>query len=228
MPAMSVSSSTVAFRGVEGVVERLFQRGEIGQHGMIAVGRGRFQELRQALREPAQVRMLGRTRLDVGVSHLVEHLVAEIEMQQFVVVAHGLDQPRAIGVAIDTVQRLALLPWAVEDFGQHRIVVGQNAALKIGLLPREVAHPACLPSGGKTFSAISRVLADLDKKFVERRDVVVALDHGRDPAEALQRRDIEIPDILAHRMVVGVDDVGAHVAVAGHVKLHDPIAPEFR
>ena len=77
-------------------------------------------------------------------------------MQQLVIVAHGLDQPRAIGIAIDAVQRLALLPGAVEDFGQHRVVAGQDAALEIGLLPREVAHPAGLP-GGKTFSAISRV-----------------------------------------------------------------------
>ena len=98
----------------------------------------------------------------------------------------------------------------------------EDAALKFGLLSREVAHPACLPAG-KTFSAISRVLVDFDQQFVERRNVVVALDHGRDPAEALQRRGIEIPDVLAHRMVVGVDDVGAHVAVAGHVKLHDAI-----
>ena len=134
-----------AFGGVEGVVERLFQRGEIGQHRMIAVGRVRSEEIRQALREPAQVRMLGRMRLDVSVPHLVEHLVAEIEVQQFVIVAHSLDQPRAVGVAIDAEQRLALLPGAVENFGQHGVVVAQNAALKFGLLSREVAHPACLP-----------------------------------------------------------------------------------
>ena len=30
-------------------------------------------------------------------------------------------------------------------------------------------------------------------------------------------------DVLAHRLVVGIDDVDAHVAVAGHVKLHDAI-----
>ena len=61
--------------------------------------------------------MLGRMRLDIGVPHLVEHLVAEIGMQQFVIVAHRLDQPRAIGIAVDAVQRFALLPGAVENFG---------------------------------------------------------------------------------------------------------------
>ena len=105
--------------------------------------------------------MLRRPRLDIGVAHLVERLVAEIGMQQLVVVAHGLDQPRAIGVAIDAVQRLALLARAVEDFAEHRIVAGQDAALEISLLPREVAHPACLPKSlpnwARTFPAISRV-----------------------------------------------------------------------
>ena len=78
-------------------------------------------------------------------------------MQQLMIVAHRLDQPRAIGITIDAEQRLALLAGAVEDFGQHRIVAGQDAALKFSLLPREVAHSACLPKGGKTLSAISRV-----------------------------------------------------------------------
>ena len=60
--------------------------------------------------------MPGRARLDVSVAHLVERLVAEIKMQQLMVVAHGLDQPRTIGIAIDAEQRLALLARAVEDF----------------------------------------------------------------------------------------------------------------
>ena len=79
-------------------------------------------------------------------------------MQQFVVVAHGLDQPRTIGIAIDAEQHLALLLRAVEDFSQHRIVAIEDAALKLGLLSGEVAHPARLP-GGRIFPAISRVLA---------------------------------------------------------------------
>ena len=101
--------------------------------------------------------MLGWMRLDVSVPHLVEHLVTEIEVQQFVIVTNSLDQPRAVGVAIDPEQRFALLPGAVENFGQHGVVVAQNAALKFGLLSREIAHPACLPVG-KTLWAISRVL----------------------------------------------------------------------
>src|SRR5437879_861651 len=125
---------------------------------MLGVGCGRFQERRQTLREPAQVRMPGRARLDVSVAHLVEHLVAEIKMQQLMVVAHCLDQPRTIGIAIDPEQHLALLARAVEDFSQHRFVAIKDAALKLGLLSHEVAHPACLPAG-RIFPAISRVLA---------------------------------------------------------------------
>jgi hypothetical protein len=42
-------------------------------------------------------------------------------------------------------------------------------------------------------------------------------------AKTLQSRDVEIPDFFAHRLVVGIDDVGVHMAVASHVKLHHPI-----
>src|SRR5690242_4865521 len=98
--------------------------------------------------------MRRRACLDVGLAHLVEHFVTDIEMQQLMVVAHRLDQPRAVGIAIDAEQHVALLARAVEDFSQHRFVAIENAALKLGLLSCEVAHAV-----GKTFSAISRVVA---------------------------------------------------------------------
>src|SRR5690349_21827058 len=98
--------------------------------------------------------MRRRACLDVGLAHLVEHFVADIEMQQLMVVAHRLDQPRTIGIAIDAEQHVALLARAVEDFSKHRFVAIEDAALKLGLLSREVAHFA-----GRTSSAISRVLA---------------------------------------------------------------------
>src|ERR1700736_3674726 len=94
---------------------------------------------------------------NISMPHRVEHFVAEIEVQHFVFVAHGLDQPRAVGMPVDTIQNLAFFPGAVENFGQHGVVAGQNAALKGALLPGEVAHPACRIRGGTTFSAISRV-----------------------------------------------------------------------
>ena len=50
-------------------------------------------------------------------------------MKKFVVVAQGLDQPRAIGVAVDAEERLALLPGAVGDVGQNTVVAGKNGAL---------------------------------------------------------------------------------------------------
>ena len=50
-----------------------------------------------------------------------------------------------------------------------------------------------------------------------------ALDHGGDASKAPDRRSIEIPDLIADRMIMGIDDVGAHVAVACHMELHHPI-----
>src|ERR1700722_16886168 len=73
------------------------------------------------------------------------------------VVADGFDQPRAIGVFVDAEQHFALFPGAVENFGQNGFVAGQDGALKIALLPGEVAHPAGRISGGNTCAAISRV-----------------------------------------------------------------------
>src|ERR1700722_5438112 len=71
-------------------------------------------------------------------------------MQQFMVVAHRLDQPRTVGVFVDAKQHVAFFPRAVEDFSQNRVVTGEDAALKIALLPREITHPACRPGCGKT------------------------------------------------------------------------------
>src|SRR5271163_1624276 len=65
---------------------------------------------------------------------------------------------------------------------------------------------------------------DLDQEFVERRNIVVALDHGRDPTEALQGRDVEIPYVFADGMIMGVDDVSAHMAVSGHVELDNTVS----
>src|SRR5436190_23616771 len=94
--------------------------------------------------------------LDIGVPHLVEHLVAEIGVQQFVIVAQRVHQPRAIGVAIDAEQRLALLLRAVENFPEHLVIAGEDAALKIVLLPREIARHA---GASSTAEAISRARA---------------------------------------------------------------------
>src|SRR5260370_4496923 len=77
-------------------------------------------------------------------------------MQHLVLVAHGLDQPRTIGVPVDAKQDLALFPGAVENLGQYSVVAGEDAALKVVLLAGEVAHPACRIDGS-TFAAISRV-----------------------------------------------------------------------
>src|SRR6185295_5800515 len=90
----------------------------------------------------------------IGISHRVEHLVAEIGVKTFVIIAQGIDQPRAVSVPVNAVQYLALLLRAVEDLGEDGVVAAQDAALKIILLPREVAHPVCR---GSILTAISRI-----------------------------------------------------------------------
>ena len=67
-------------------------------------------------------------------------------------------------------------------------------------------------------------MVELIDKLGERRDVVVALDHGRHRTEMGDRLAIEIPHLVAHGMVVGVDDVALFVAVTGDMELDDPIA----
>ena len=58
-------------------------------------------------------------------------------MQQLVIIAQGIDQPRAVGVFIDTEQDFAFFRRTVENFSQNLVVAGQNAALKVALLARE-------------------------------------------------------------------------------------------
>src|SRR5260370_8360974 len=100
------------------------------------------------------LRWIGR---DISVPHRVEHFVAEIAVQQLVIVAHGLYQPRTIGVPVNPKQDLAFFLRAVEDFSQNGLVISQDAALKIVLLPREITHLVCRIGGGNTRAAISRV-----------------------------------------------------------------------
>ena len=67
-------------------------------------------------------------------------------------------------------------------------------------------------------------MVELVDELGERRNVVVALDHGRHRTEMGDRLAIEIPHLIAHRMVVGVDDVGFLVAMTGDMELHDAVA----
>ena len=100
--------------------------------------------------------MLRRIGGDIGLPYLVEHLVADIAVQQLMIIAQRIDQPRAVGIFVDAKQDFALFLWTVEDFGQNLVVAAQDAALKIALLAREVAHPS-RRTGGRICAAISRV-----------------------------------------------------------------------
>src|SRR5579863_8872277 len=101
--------------------------------------------------------MLRRMSGDVGVAHGVEHLVAEIDVKKFVVVAHRLDQPRSIGVPVHAQQRFTLFPGTVGNFGENGVIAGQDSVLEFALLARQIAHPASRAVGGSTLCAISRV-----------------------------------------------------------------------
>src|SRR5262245_61199965 len=57
---------------------------------------------------------------------------------------------------------------------------------------------------------------------LDRRDVVVPLDQGRDAAKPAYCIAIEVPDLGADSSVVRVEQVGAAVAVTGQVDLTDP------
>src|ERR1700745_1546789 len=72
--------------------------------------------------------------------HRVEHFVAEIDIQELVVIADGFDQTRAVGVAVNAEEFLALLPRAVRNFGKDRVLASQDSALKIALLACQIAH----------------------------------------------------------------------------------------
>src|SRR6185312_3489267 len=50
-------------------------------------------------------------------------------------------------------------------------------------------------------------LLELGDQLAERRDVVIALDHGGDRAAALERRRVQEPHRVGHGMIVGVDEI---------------------
>ena len=175
-------------------------------------------------REPAQVRMAGRARLDVSVAHPVEHLVAEIKMQQLMVVAHGLDQPRPIGIAIDAEQHLCASHAGCPGFqpapfrrrqgcrAETRPAVARSCSSRAAACGEDFLGHLAGPAISSSSSSSGGMLSS--------RSIMV-----ENLAKAFQCRGIELPDIPSHhRVVVGVDDMGAHVAVAGHVKLHHAAA----
>ena len=54
--------------------------------------------------------------------------------------------------------------------------------------------------------------------------MVIALDHGGHGPQAAASGGIKRPNFFAHRVVVGVDDVGGVTAVAGQVNLLHAVA----
>src|ERR1700733_2757980 len=66
-------------------------------------------------------------------------------------------------------------------------------------------------------------LPGLGDDLREGRDVIVALDKGRDRAEPLDRASVERPDAVAYGVIVRIEKVRSLVAVAGEMDLLDPV-----
>src|SRR6202011_4210012 len=71
----------------------------------------------------------------------------------------------------------------------------------------------------------AKVAGDLQLRhqLAESRNVVVSLDHGGHGAKLRDGCAIEIPDRLDDRMIVSVDEMSAEIAVAGKMKLTNPV-----
>ncbi len=107
---------------------------------------------------------------------------------------------------------------AVQDVVLERVLErGQARARGGGFF---TAHAASRLSAR---SATLRAWSSSATKLGKRRDAVVALDHGRDRPQALDRAAVEVPDRIDHGCVMRVDDVVAAVAVAGQMDLLHPL-----
>jgi len=67
-------------------------------------------------------------------------------------------------------------------------------------------------------------MVELVDELGERRNVVVALDHGRHRSEIGDRVAVEIPHLVTDRMVMRIDEMRLFMAMAGHMELHHAIA----
>ena len=63
----------------------------------------------------------------------------------------------------------------------------------------------------------------LRKQDRQLRNLVVALDHGRNRAEASHGGCVELPDFFANRFVVRIDEIVALALVAGEMELLHPV-----
>src|SRR5260221_10599058 len=97
--------------------------------------------------------------------------------------------------------------------------IGEAASRGFGL--HQTAAASCRP----LIAATTKLTGDLQLRhqFAQCRDVVIALDHGQHHAELHEYRAIEIPDRLDDRMVMSVDEMSAEIAVAGEMKLTNPV-----
>jgi hypothetical protein len=91
----------------------------------------------------------------------------------------------------------------------------EEIALHFALQPAQLHHAASrawLGSDGARH-------VELGDQLGEGRDVVVALDHRGHRAEMRHRLAIQVPHRRGDGMIVGVDQVIAHVAVTGQMEL---------
>ena len=92
---------------------------------------------------------------------------------------------------------------------------GENVGLHLALQAAQIVH-ATARSGG---CARRRACSSSASRVFQRRDRCIAFDDGGDLAETARRRFIKRPHRIHHRCIVGVDQQGLLVAVAGEVEL---------
>ena len=114
-------------------------------------------------------------------------------------------------------------------FLQHVAVhhPGHQEADRIGDAVRAAgASAAPAAAGSKCGAHVALRLEQLGMAFGEGRDVAVPFEQGGGAAGAGPGEAEQFPDFGPHRPVVGVDDVGAAILVAGEVHLDDALARE--
>ncbi len=223
-PARSATPIGGFVLGVEGIVQGLFERRQLRNRGMRAIGLRFGQILRKMGAKVLGVAIARRIGRRVAPRQVLERLVAKIGVKQLVVVLRELDQAQNVGVPVKAELHAFRLARPIGKPRQDTVVTSQQRLLEAVLnLPKRhysAAHSFVSLWLAKTSAAMARASTELRHNLGKRRNIVVSLDHGGDGAEALHRCPVKIPDFDPDGMIVRVDDIGAHVAVAREVELH--------
>ena len=121
----------VLVRRIEGQAQRPFEAGEFAELGMVGVARRCIQEFRHPATEPAHIAKRGGMRGNILACQGVEGLVAQVGMQDVIVVAEDFDQAKAVGVAVDCQARVAEFGAVAVDFSIDGGIPRQHVVLEM-------------------------------------------------------------------------------------------------